>query len=98
MQLNVARICLDCEEVHDAQRCPVCASETFAYLTRWVPRIEPRTTAKPAPKPLVVPTLVQRIVFGGGVISLIAYGWTRWSRRAKKHVDVVTFRNTGELR
>lgn len=37
MQLNTARLCLDCEEVHDALQCPVCASETFAYITRWVP-------------------------------------------------------------
>ena len=37
MKLDVARLCLDCEEVHDSQKCPVCASETFAYLRRWVP-------------------------------------------------------------
>jgi hypothetical protein len=45
----MARLCLDCEEVHDAQQCPTCASETFAYITRWVPsperRQRPRTTA-----------------------------------------------------
>jgi hypothetical protein len=40
MQLRTARLCLDCNEVHDAQRCPVCASESFAYLTRWVPESE----------------------------------------------------------
>jgi hypothetical protein len=37
MQLRSARLCLDCDEVHDAQRCPQCASETFAFITRWVP-------------------------------------------------------------
>ncbi|HEX2443606.1 MAG TPA: hypothetical protein VHJ77_06640 [Vicinamibacterales bacterium] len=36
MRLAVARICLDCDEVHDAGECPVCGSETFAFLTRWV--------------------------------------------------------------
>jgi len=36
MRLSVARLCLDCEEVHDADRCPVCGSETFAFLKRWV--------------------------------------------------------------
>jgi hypothetical protein len=46
MQLRTARLCLDCSEVHDAQRCPACASETFAYLTRWVPENE-RQTAPP---------------------------------------------------
>lgn len=42
MQLRNARLCLDCEEVHDAQQCPVCASETFAFMTRWVPAPERR--------------------------------------------------------
>lgn len=31
-----ARLCLDCEEVHDQQHCPVCSSESFAFMTRWV--------------------------------------------------------------
>ena len=37
MQLRSARLCLDCDEVHDAQQCPQCASESFAFITRWVP-------------------------------------------------------------
>ena len=37
MQLRNARLCLDCEEVHDATHCPACASESFAFITRWVP-------------------------------------------------------------
>ena len=97
MQLNVARVCLDCEEIHESQQCPVCASETFAYLTRWVPRLEPKA-AKPANRPILAPTWTQRIVFGGGAISLLAYGLFRWKRRAKRHVDVVAFRKTGERR
>lgn len=41
MKLDAARLCLDCEEIHDSQICPVCSSEAFAYLTRWVrPAIE----------------------------------------------------------
>ena len=47
MQLRTARVCLDCEEVHDAQQCPTCASETFAYLTRWVPVPERRARPRP---------------------------------------------------
>jgi hypothetical protein len=44
MKLDVARLCLDCEEVHDEQVCPLCGSEVFAYLTRWVqPSGERRT-------------------------------------------------------
>lgn len=47
-------MCLDCEEVHDAPQCPTCASESFAFITRWVPaperRERPRTQepARPA--------------------------------------------------
>lgn len=52
MQLRNARLCLDCEEVHDTQQCPVCASETFAFITRWVPAPErrgrPRTETETA--------------------------------------------------
>jgi hypothetical protein len=40
MRLDDARLCLDCEEIHDDQECPSCGSEAFAFLTRWV---------KPAP-------------------------------------------------
>lgn len=50
MQLRNARLCLDCEEVHDAQQCPLCASETFAFVTRWVPAPERRGRPR-APEP-----------------------------------------------
>src|SRR5262245_13666722 len=46
MQLRVARLCLDCEELHDAQICPACGSETFAYITRWIPAPERRQQPK----------------------------------------------------
>jgi len=36
MKLALARLCLDCDEVHDEQQCPSCGSESFAFLTRWV--------------------------------------------------------------
>jgi hypothetical protein len=49
VQLRVARVCLDCEEIHDQQQCPVCASETFAYISRWVPAPERRQPREPAP-------------------------------------------------
>jgi len=49
MQLHVARLCLDCDEVHDAQTCPICSSESFAYISRWLPvperRARPRSAA-----------------------------------------------------
>jgi hypothetical protein len=52
MQLRTARLCLDCEEVHTDQHCPVCASESFTFLTRWVPISERRQTRRlPSPSP-----------------------------------------------
>jgi hypothetical protein len=97
MQLNLARLCLNCEEVHDARHCPQCASETFAYLTRWVPRIE--THDRPTrPQPIVIPNRVQRIVFGGGAITLIAYGVMRVWQHTRQHVEVASLRKAGELR
>jgi len=47
MQLRNARLCLDCDEIHQESRCPICASESFAFIKRWVPaserRARPRT-------------------------------------------------------
>ena len=40
MHLSVARLCLDCQEIHDDDRCPVCTSEAFGFITRWV-KVEP---------------------------------------------------------
>ena len=42
MQLHSARLCLDCQEVHAEPRCPVCTSESFAVLSRWIPAQERR--------------------------------------------------------
>ena len=36
MHLSLARLCLDCQEIHEADRCPVCTSEAFGFMTRWV--------------------------------------------------------------
>jgi hypothetical protein len=40
MKLQEARLCLDCEELHTQEQCPVCASEAFSFLTRWIPSNE----------------------------------------------------------
>ena len=36
MHLGLARLCLDCHEVHEFDRCPACTSEVFAFITRWI--------------------------------------------------------------
>jgi len=49
MQLHTARLCLDCQEVHDGKTtCPICGSESFAYISRWIPAPERRLQARPA--------------------------------------------------
>lgn len=47
MQLRVARLCLDCEELHVDRRCPRCASERYAFLTSWLPSEERRKWRRP---------------------------------------------------
>ena len=54
MQLRNARLCLDCEEVHDAAHCPACASESFAFITRWVP-MPSADGSQPAAQPPLPP-------------------------------------------
>lgn len=51
MQLHTARLCLDCSEVHEGQTCPVCGSESFAYISRWIPAPERRAKPRPAVEP-----------------------------------------------
>lgn len=97
MQLTTARLCLNCEEVHDAQSCPMCASETFAYLTRWVPHSQPqpRTIARPR----LAPTVLHRAAVGGVATGLTAFGLYQWFKRAQTRVELAAMRNNiGELR
>lgn len=47
MQLRNARLCLDCDEIHEEAHCPICASESFAFIKRWVPASERRTRQRP---------------------------------------------------
>ena len=94
MQLRTARLCLDCEEVHDAMMCPSCASETFTYITRWIPAPERRQLPRPttSKEAEVYRTLVAkdspapstgRRVLKTGVVGLTALGLAGWLLRKK---------------
>ena len=51
MRLDDARLCLDCEEIHDEHECPSCGSEAFAFLTRWVKPATASEGGRPAERP-----------------------------------------------
>ncbi len=44
LPLEKARICLECDTIHDLPACPECGSTTFYYLARWV---KPKQPPKP---------------------------------------------------
>jgi hypothetical protein len=92
MQLHVARLCLDCNEVHDTQDCPKCGSEAFAYLSRWVPVPERRLRVRTATSPeaevyreLIEPPsstpprgrLLKRSAVGISVLAVAGWLWRR---------------------
>jgi hypothetical protein len=96
MQLRTARVCLDCEEIHDAQQCPTCASETFAFLTRWVPVPERRQRPRPTElanreavetyREMLSPpgrsgwSLVRRGALGLALVGVASWMWGRTAR------------------
>ena len=73
-------------------RCPSCASETFTYITRWIPAPERRQRARPttSTEAEVYRSLVAkdtpstgRRVLKGGVVGLTALGLAGWFLRKK---------------
>ena len=90
MQLHVARLCLDCNEVHDGNECPRCGSETFAYLSRWVPAPERRVVARPVSSPeaeayreLIEPTSSRGRMLKRGALGLSALALVGWLMRKR---------------
>ncbi|HEV3063392.1 MAG TPA: hypothetical protein VGY48_34435 [Vicinamibacterales bacterium] len=78
MHLQEARLCLDCEELHTADRCPRCASDAFAFVTRWIPANERRVYVR-RPPPDTQPTHSNRSRWltgaAGGLAALAAVRW-----------------------
>ena len=90
MKLSNARLCLDCDEVHDESHCPACASESFAFIKRWVTapergrtpvtneeRIEKAATYRALLAADPEPTVTKRLIRGSvaGLAVLGAAGW-----------------------
>lgn len=71
MQLRVARLCLDCEELHVDNRCPRCVSERYAFVTNWLPSEERRRWKRPQ---VTSSTNLEKGLNG------IAHSITRWFR------------------
>ena len=92
MKLTNARLCLDCDEVHDEQQCPACASESFAFIKRWVTAPERRGDVPAVANSMHVekaetfrallaaghePSLARKLV-RGGVVGLAVIGAAGW--------------------
>ena len=92
MQLRTARLCLDCEEVHENQECPICLSEAGVYLTRWIPPEERRTRRFPSaikvtPVARDSARWVKRGVFGLAVLAASRWLWKAGSETQSKPAE-----------
>lgn len=76
MQLRSARLCLDCEELHEDPQCPVCTSEAFVYITRWIPVDARRTRKRAVPRPANAPRVSTFVK--GGAVGLAVLAAARW--------------------
>jgi hypothetical protein len=85
MQLREARLCLDCEELHNEDRCPACASDAFAFLTRWVPSTERRRTKRVVPPSTATPPPARKNnLIRNGVMGLAVVAAGRWLWKTSK--------------
>jgi hypothetical protein len=94
MRLRDARLCLDCDEVHDLTMCPACGSESFTYISRWVPVPDSERPQRPQPSEQV--TVYRELLAGGeprsrgskllkgGLLGLTALGIAGWAWRSTR--------------
>ena len=91
MKLKDARLCLDCDEVNRDGMCPVCGSESFAFLSRWVPVPEGTRAPRPATseqaevfRELLSPERYpgNRRLLKRGLLGLTALGLAGWAWRS----------------
>jgi hypothetical protein len=78
MKLAEARLCLDCEELHTEDRCPMCASDAFAFVTRWIPPTEQKTRQR---RPPPTPSSKRLRWMTGGATGLALLATARWLSR-----------------
>jgi hypothetical protein len=92
MQLHAARLCFNCEEVHDEPVCPACGSDSFAYLSRWIPTSERPARVRERPSREAADTYRQLLEapheksgktrwMKRGIVGLAAIGMAGWAWR-----------------
>lgn len=100
MQLRNARLCLNCEEIHDHFQCPACGSEPFAYVTQWIPALKEPVPPQRSSTEVERVQLYQRLLGSsadstalrwtkrgawGFAATMIAVGW--WRKRRSGDLD-----------
>jgi hypothetical protein len=104
MQLHVARLCLDCDEIHADPTCPVCGSESFGYISRWIPAPERRTRPRPVVTSATADTYrellkpdqsrpdksrwLQHGVLGVTAVSVVGWLWRRSATETQREPKV----------
>jgi hypothetical protein len=89
--------------VHEDQQCPVCASETFTFITRWVPaperRKRPRPTTSPEAEiyrqltgaadepPATSGRLLKRAAVGLTAVGIVGWLWGRTRQEPHTSTD-----------
>jgi hypothetical protein len=94
MRLRDARLCLDCDEVHELALCPACGSESFTYISRWVPLPDGDRPKRPEPTEQTKayrelldsgePVSRGRKLLRSGLLGLTALGIAGWAWRSSR--------------